>query len=409
MNPDEKKSTALIPVEGERLPAAPPVRRANYWGRISSRYTALSRVMILLLLLFVVLFSLIFARMFTYDSLFSFVKDIQNVSSFVPANYETVYATYDGADAAVTVYRGSIAFVTKGGVEVYAPDGTRLLNLDRELASPRVVASEKYLIAYDQGGKSFFVTNSYGELYSGESAFPILSATVADSGYFALITTSDSYLSRVVLYDNNFNQIRGINRGMATVGAVFLDDGSLALLGATAADGAIYTSLSIYDSKLESVAYSCELENEMPLALGLADGTLMLLTDKALHACDTDGSVKNSVTLEGALVNFAFGREGAVLVSETDAVTATHRVVALNGDGVLVYDDVYNGDVYAVEVVDEALLLLCKNAVVRIPTDGSAVQTVAVEAGATDILSVGERGLRVIYPAKAVFVDFEDS
>ena len=407
MNPEEKKVTALVPVEGERLPVSVPPKKETYWGRISSRYAVISRVLIVILLLFAVLFLLVFSRVFTYDSLFSFVKDLQNVSSFVPSNYETVYASYSGGETETALYRGSIAFVTGNGIEVYAPDGTRLLDVTRELKNPRVAASEKYLLAFDQGGRSFSVTNSYGELYRGESEFAILNATVADSGYFALITRCDEYISRVCIYDQNFNLVRGIDRGSATVGAAFTDENGIAILGAVADNGRVMTTVSVYDHKLESIEHSFTWENEMPLGIGLADDDLVILTDHKLRVCGSDGTLEREVALQGSPVEFAVCREGTVLVTETDAVTATHHVVALDEGGDTLYDGTYTGDVYAATVGDGELFLLCDGAALRMTPDGT-VQTVAVDAGATDILRAGDHCLRVIYPAKAEFVDFEN-
>ena len=409
MNPDEKKSTALVPIEGSRLPVPQPPVRESYWAGVSARYAMISRALIVILLLFAVLFLLVFSRVFTYDSLFSFVKDMQTVSSFVPSGYDTIYAMYEG-ESVSTFYRGSVAFVGKGGVEIYAPDGTRLLDVTREFSNPRVVASEKYLLAFDHGGKAFSVTNSYGELLRGESEFPILGATVSNDGYFALITTAKETISRVVLYDNNFHLIRGIDRNSATVGAAFFADGSLAIFGATAAEGSVFATVNVYDEKLENVAYSASFANEMPLSVAVSEAdTLFLLTNKALRACDSDCDVESKVELTGTVKELYLGANGAVLVQETDAVTATNGIVVWDPDGSIVYEGTYKGDVYGAAVGKDEAFLLCAGSVMRISTKDGAVQTLPVETGATSILAVGAGQLRVVYVAKAVFVEFENS
>ena len=410
MNSDERKSTALVPIEGDRLPVPQPPVRESYWAGVSARYAMISRALIVILLLFAVLFLLVFSRVFTYDSLFSFVKDMQTVSSFVPSGYDTIYAMYEGGENVAAFYRGSVAFVGRGGIEIYAPDGTRLLDVTREFSNPRVSASEKYLLAFDHGGKAFSVTNSYGELLRGESEFPILGATVSNDGYFALITTAKETISRVVLYDNNFHLIRSIDRNSATVGAAFFADGSLAIFGATAAEGSVFATVNVYDEKLENVAYSASFANEVPLAVDVSEAdTLFLLTDKALRACDSDCTVESKVDLTGAVKELSVGASGAVLVQEIDPVTATNSIVACEADGSIVYEGTYKGDVYAAASGNNEVFLLCVGSVMRISTKDGAVQTMPVETGATSILAVGARQLRVVYGAKAVFVEFENS
>ena len=52
MESQENKTTALVAVEGERLPAP---KKTSYWARISARYTLIWRVLLVALLLFSVM------------------------------------------------------------------------------------------------------------------------------------------------------------------------------------------------------------------------------------------------------------------------------------------------------------------------------------------------------------------
>ncbi len=406
MYPEGNKETALVAVEGERLPVAAAPQKSSYWGRVSVRYTAIARSLIVILLLVVVVFALIFSRVFTYDSLFSFVKDLQNLPSFVPANYDTVYASYSEGNAA-TLYRGSIAFVGNGGVEVYAPDGSRLLDVPKSFARPRVTASDKYLLAYDLGGKDFSVTNAYGELFEGESEFPILGAAVSDKGYFALITTSNGHISRLALYDEHFNLIHGINRNTATVGVAFTDADTVAILGATAGDGSIYTAVDTFTVGDDSTASLCVFENEMPLALDSTGDRTVLLTDRALRALDEKGNTVTELACEGTLVDLVVNKHGTLLVLEVDAVTAANRLVFLDEDGVLMMDSTHMGDVRAAALSKTAVFLLGGGFATCISIKDQSVHSVQVDVQAQDILATQDRAARVIYPAKAVYVNFE--
>lgn len=409
MHPEENKTSAVIVAEGERLPAAPPAPKETYWGRVAARYSLMTRVLAVILLLFTVIFLLVFSRVFTYDSLFSFVKDMQTVPSFVRSNYATVYAMYEGGDTSALLYRESIVFVGQGGVEIYAPDGSRLLDVSRELKHPRAVASDKYLLAFDHGGFAFSVTNPYGELHRGESDFPILGATVSQDGSFALITTSSEAISRVLLYDNNFNPIRSITRHSATVGIAFTDDGGIAILSAGADNGRIFTVLDHYDQQMTEIEHSVSFDNEMPLAISRADDSLMLLTNRTLRVCDTKGRVETAISFDGVPVDFTVTDEGALLVTRTDAVTAANRVICVDDGGDVAFDGSFTGDVLAATFADDAVSLLCPQEITRISMKSGEMQTVSAEVGANDVLAVDPTGLRVIYDAKAEYVSFENS
>ena len=419
MNSGENQTTALVPAEQSRLPVATPEKKEGYWGRISACYKRVSRVLLVASLLFVVLFMLLFSRVFTYDSLFSFFKDLQTVSSFIPSDYDTVYATYEKGDHTALSYRGGVAFVNGGGVEIYSPNGRRLTDIALDYEAPRAVASRKYLIAYDQGGKDFTVTNSYAALHMGKTDFAILGAAISDSGHFALITEADrtnpeegNILSYVLLYDNNFNLIQEIKRVTATVGVSVSDNGKrLACFGATAENGQVRACLDVYRiGRSKEAEQSFVFDGEMPLSVGFTDNkNIVCLTDQNLRCCEIDGDLDACIAIEGALVGFKVDQNGALLVIETDPVTATQRVLALESSGETAYDGQFIGDIAAVAMGDGELFLLSGETVTRIDPDGNVSKAISVEAGATELFVVDDKQIRVIYPAKAIYVSFENS
>lgn len=421
MNPEENKITALVPMDAQGLSSQKPElsRKESYWGRMAMRYTQIFRVMLVALLIFVVLFVLLFSRVFTYDSMFSFFKDMQTVSGFVSSDYGTVNATYEQGDATALSYRGGVAFVNRSGIEIYSPNGGRLTDISRAFENPRATASRKYLVAFDQGGNSFSVTNSYAELFRGETEFAILGAAVSDSGHFALITEADrtdpekSYiLSHVLLYDNNFNLIRQYNRVTATVGVDISDNGKyIAFFGATAHQGAVRACLDIcrIGEKTEEARATVCLDNEMPLAMGFTNNkNLVILTDRNLRACELDGDTKTTVELNGVPVGFSVDANGALLAIETDSVVPTNRLVALSRKGKITYDKGFEGDVNALAMGNDEIFLLSGSKVIRIDCDDEASESVTVLAGATDIFVVDDHQIRIVYPAMAQYVNFEN-
>ena len=410
MNHEGQQSTALVAVDTSnesRLPEAVE-KPQSYWGRISARYTAIWKGLLLVLLLFAVLFMLLFSRAFTYDSLFCFFKDLQAVSSFVHSDYTTVYATYEAGDYTALLYRGGIAFVNCGGIEVYSPDGQRLLDVSKAMKHPRATASRKYLVAYDQGGTSFSVTNSYAELFSGETEYPIYGAVVADTGHFALITASEQALSQVLLYDNNFNLIQRFQRASATVGVSVSQNGKrIALLGATADEGSVYSVVDIYRLGTTEPESRTTFTGEIPLALQFTDNkNYAVLTDTALRCMDVNGKIRSEKHYVGDVVGFIANENGALLAIETDAIGAQNRVLSLDDNGDVTYDALFVGDIRALELGEKEIFLLSEVGVTHIRTETDIAVTLAVEEGATDLFAVEQGEIRVVYPAKAEYLTF---
>lgn len=410
MESKENKDRALVPAgEGKALvQKEQAAEKTGYWTRVATRYTAVWRALLLVTVLFVVLFVMLFSRAFTYDSMYCFFLDLKSVSSFVPSDHGVVTPAFKEGDAFSLPYRGGVAFVSSGGIEVYTPGGERLLGVSRNLKTPRAVASGKYLVAYDNGGTTFSVTNSYTELFHGESEYPILGAAVADSGHFALITASGDALSQVLLYDSNFNLIQRFQRASATVGVHLSEDGKrIALLGMAAENGTVRGVLSVYKLGADEPERTSVYENEIPLAVGFTKNKYYtVLTDTALRCYDADGDPCAEIDLQGKTpVGFTVCEDGTALVLETDEISASHRVLVLDKKGKTVYDGTYERDVKALSLSGEVVYLLSDGQVARIDTDDGEMHVFDIELGATGIFAVDEESVRVVYPAQVTYME----
>lgn len=411
MNPQEHQQHALIPVsDGQNSPAPrqEQKKKTGYWARVAARYTATWRTVLVITVLFVILFALLFSRAFTYDSMYCFFRDLKAVSAFAPSDYKTVSTAFKQGDVVSLPYRGGVAVVNSGGVEVYTPNGERLLNVSRSFKNPRAVASRKYLLAYDNGGKTFSVTNSYTELFHGESEYPILGATVSDSGHFALITASGDALSQVLLYDGYFNLIQRFQRASATVGVSLSEDGKrILLLGMTAENGTARSVLSLFKLGADEPEISMVYDKEIPLSAGFTKHkNYTVLTDTGLRCYDADGDLRTEIDVrEKTPVGFTVCEDGVLLVQEVDEIHATHQVLVLDEKGKVLYDGTYDRDVKALALTDKVAYLLSDAEVVRIDTKEGEQQSFAVESGAMGIFAIDEDRIRVVYPAKITYIE----
>ncbi|MBR7181215.1 MAG: hypothetical protein IKD28_00325 [Clostridia bacterium] len=426
MSRENQPENAVVVYEPQ--PETPPLKQEGYWGRVSARFLLLKRIFVIALILFAVFFILCFSRAFTSDSLFSFFKDLQSVGDFIPSDYQTVSATYrEGAEIALS-YRGSIAFVNTKGIEIYSPDGGRLLDVEEDFATPRALTSRKYLLVYDHGGSKLTVTNAYAELFSesfqnmprynskgeeiGEVDLQILGASLADSGHFAVITTSNraNQLSLVWLYDNNFNLIQCFGRGSATLGVTLSPNGSrVAILGADAQSGEPLAKVDIFSFGATKPDESLALQGEVPLSISfVTNQSIALLTNKTLYFLNNRLEIKESVSLEGrAIVGFAANGEGVALALEENALTATKRLMSFTTDGKELLNTAFVGEIGAMSLYDRTLFLLSDRSVIRFVGDSDEAERLEIPAGAYDIFAVSARGVRVVYPAKADYLKFD--
>ncbi len=398
---EKEKDTAIVPVESTAVVALP--KNPGYWGRVHGLYTMAFRIFLIALPLYVVVFMAICARAFTYESVFCFFKDLQATTSFVTSDYESVTYTYEEGDNVVLSYRGGVAAVTKKGIEIYSPDGERLFHKSVSFTEPRAVSSRKYLIAYDLGGTGFTVTNTYTNVHEGQTEFPIYMAEAADTGHFALITSSDTHLSQVLVYDSNFNLIQHFKRSVALTGVAISENGKhIALMGLAGEGGRSYTQLELYRLGETAPNYTLTFEGEAPLSLDFTDDRhVVALTDGALRVFDLDGNREQMLTYTGTPVAFDSNEGGCALVLLEQDTPATRRFLVLDKKGKKVHEEVLTDHVKALSLSDTNAFLLVGEQLLCVSMSDGSSKGIFCEAGAVDLVAISGTHTRVIYPGEA--------
>ena len=301
-------------------------------------------------------------------------------------------------------YRGGVAVAHSGGVDIYAANSERRLSVAFESPyfAPRLAVSRNYLVAYDFGSTSFCVCNSYDVLHEGSTTAPIYGVYLSDSGYFTVITGSDTALSEVLLYDADFNLRQRFSRASATVAAPISENGrTVTLVGATATG----TTVDVYVIGDEKPLSTTSVEG-FPLAAGYTSGTkLSLITDSAAVALSTEGKVLGTVSFEGAsLAAYSIGEEGVVLALELDRTLSTTRLLTLSKRGNVVADVTLTGAVRSVALSDDYAFALLDGTLVAVDTDHpEEMLSLAVPRDARTVVSAGDDEARVLSLAEALY------
>lgn len=397
----EQEQNAIVSAEPRALVHVP--RTKGYWEKVAGAYSLIFRVLLIALPLYVVVFMAICARAFTYESVFCFFKDLKATTSFVTSDYQSVLYTYEEGESLVLPYRGGVAAVSENGIEIFSPDGERLLGVEEGRTSPRAVASRKYLISYDFGKSSFTVTNTYAKLHTGDTGFPIYAAEVSNTGHFAFVTAARDHLSQVLLYDGNFNLVQRFQKASAVTGVALSENGKyIALLALTSEGGRERTVLELYRIGTAAPIATVALEEEQPVRVDFTnDRHIALLTDTALRVLDLDGDVKGEVRYTGVPVAFDSSEDGCALVLRTDAMQANNRVVLLDKKGKVCYDAMHQGDVTSLSVASERAFLLMGEEIVAISAEDGGVSAYACETGATRMFAIDDEHVRVVYDGEA--------
>lgn len=218
-------------------------------------------VIILLVLVFVV-------YIFTNNDKLS----LHNISNFVRYG---IFNSDSDQRFPVTVQGESISagnFRRMGQDLCYASDtkvqtlnnyGKRMLTVQHGFTAPVLVASSKYSLLYNLGGKGFQINGLDSAVYSGVAEHDILVADINDNGTYALVTQSDGYLSKLYVYDKDNTKVFAYSFASYYITSVSLNsDGRKAVLsGVSAHNGSEISSLYVLDFTKETPQQFVELED----------------------------------------------------------------------------------------------------------------------------------------------------
>ena len=385
--------TALVPVEDT----------LGYWGKNARRLRALSRVLLLVLVVFLIVFTTLNYRAFSPLNIYYFGQDLKSLPTQVGGGAKTLYYDYGGEGAAVVAYRGGAAVAGRESVKIYATDGALLLSmaLDKPMTAPRAAVSRDYLIVYDFGSTDYLVFNAHDLLFTGESEAPILGVGLSDAGCFSLIVASDKSLSAVELFDAGFGHTHTFGRASATVAAPLSGDGrTLALVGATN-EGAVVDFITF--GEMEPRA-SVTFEG-FPLAADFTrDGVLSVLTTKGLFTVTTMGKTLDTVDFAGATPTaYEISGEGAVVALLENTLTGASRVITVNRRGKLQSEVTMPTEVTAVCVDDRYVYALSgETATVYERKKGAVKTSMPISTGYLGVSPTENGVARVFYPAVAL-------
>ena len=396
---EERKGEELVQTEPNDTPRKNKKQTNNYWDKVESAYKTALRVFLIALPVYVILFAAICWRAFTYESLYTLLKDVRATASFVSADYQNVSYTYEQGERDVLAFRGGVAVVSENAVEIYSPSGELSLVKEMQYEMPRAVASRKFLVVYDWGQTGFTVASSYTRVHEGTMEYPIYMAEVADTGHFAFVTPSAEDPSRVYLYNENCKLIHCFKKEYAVTGVAISENGShLAIVGLATTAGKANTIVEVYRIGDTTPGTTLRFDGEMPLAIDFTNNRhLSVLTDGALRVVGLDGSEKRSVALDASIVAFESNENGCVALVRTDELTAEHRVVVLGKKGQLLVNDKLHGAVSDVVYSEEYVFILSGDRLLTLSVKNGELSEIDCGEGATGLVAVDAKRVRVAY------------
>lgn len=336
----------------------------------------------------------------TYDNFRYILRDIDE-AGHTSLNTDSVYYAANDTNFYL-MFRGDFVVGSSEGVSFHRALGSMSFEDKVSFKSPVLAPSDKYMLAYDSGGKSFYLYNSISRVYNETLEHGIIDCAASDDGYFAVLTKSDVGDSVVRIYNRDFALVGEVTRAGYAYSIGFTDDGRLFIYEGYSSLASIYTDILFYTVGAEDIDSTVTVQG-LALECGDFDGGTAVISSSCITVFDKDFSVKDSysfgtsdvlygtVSEKGVCVlldkNVAGAQEEAVLYTPNDGVKkqavayGAKGIVLCGGKSVLLYDD---------------RLLVC---------DGEDSTEISVPDGARKLLLMDKRKVVVCYSDYAKVVE----
>lgn len=132
-------------------------------------------------------------------------------------------------------------------------------------SSPALVTCDQYAMVYSLGGNGYQINNYEKILFSGTTDERIVTADVINNGTYALVTTSNGYLSKLIVYNRNNEKCFGYSFADYYVTSVSIapNGKSAVVTGLLAQNGAEISSVYVLDFTKNKPVYLEEVTDNI--------------------------------------------------------------------------------------------------------------------------------------------------
>lgn len=406
---ERMKSSVPTGAEGELVRER--VTDAGYFEEVSIRYATAQMFCIILLAVFAAVSLLTNSSLLSSENLLFFAKDMTtSLTQRESVARDTMVYTSD-EDNRYALFRDGLAVLGDDKLTVFTATGREAYFKYTSFATPRLCPSGRYLVAYDLGGRSYALYNSFDCVESGTTDTPIRAVTAANNGSYCIVTDGVEYASRATLYNERFRAVAYYNLNEYTLCADLTEDGSRLLLASLSSrSGRMTTHLMLSRPDQNTPDAEWTVDDAYPVAAHWTQsGNVMLLSTDFVAWYDRKGNELTRYTfLSRDVLSYRTSDEGCVLLCRANAYDASIRLLAFDKNGDEVYNITVDGGVSDVSYANGVLAVLTDGELrLYRQNDAQSYGAIPFKGSYQTVLALSAREYLLCGTAKTITVRFD--
>lgn len=311
----------------------------------------------------------------------------------------------------VKIYKDGIVRITSNNLVIWDNAGTQFQNVLTGFSNPALVTSKKYVLAYDRGGTRLIITDSFSVLFDKVFDDNIISVSINDDGYFVVITESEAYKNKLIVYNSSFKEIYKINSLNRYIISADLteDNKAVAVSSLYIKNSNVIPQINYYKlTDTESVWSKDFDENIAVFVKTKSDGSICALFEWGICILDSNGKEKYNYKFENKILQkYHIDNDKYNIAVVSESISGNSEISVFSNSGHKVCNLETDFEVISVDVCNDKIALLSRENLYVYSMSGKLIEQRKNTNDAVDVLFSDENSLMIVSTSCAVYNVFK--
>ena len=286
-----------------------------------------------------------------------------------------------GIDYQVGNLNGYLAILSDAYIYIYTEDGELYEERQHAYANAMLQTSGKKALIYESGGNKFRIDNKRKNLYTKKMEQNIIFARISENGNVAVITTSDTYICKLTVFDDSGEEIYSRNCVERVIDLTFNEDGTGCILATSdAADGEIISKIiSVsFDSKKDK--WTSDALNTMCLKTYYDRNGILVLGDTKCAYYSNKGELLTSYDYPSSLIDWDY-RDGKIAMLFENEIKRQNYFTTIDSEKREPNQNEFsNSSANCIRISGGKVLILSKEGIIKYDFNGGGEKNISSES-----------------------------
>ena len=286
-----------------------------------------------------------------------------------------------GIDYQVGNLNGYLAILSDAYIYIYTEDEELYEERQHAYANAMLQTSGKKALIYESGGNKFRIDNKRKNLYTKKMEQNIIFARISENGNVAVITTSDTYICKLTVFDDSGEEIYSRNCVERVIDLTFNEDGTGCILATSdAADGEIISKIiSVsFDSKKDK--WTSDALNTMCLKTYYDRNGILVLGDTKCAYYSNKGELLTSYDYPSSLIDWDY-RDGKIAMLFENEIKRQNYFTTIDSEKREPNQNEFsNSSANCIRISGGQVLILSKEGIIKYDFNGGGEKNISSES-----------------------------